>query len=208
MRLTNMLHTVSAKHPQYNDYDQQDAHEFLRHLLDLMELEEKDAIKILQPKGLPDKGDRRKKRANIQPSQADIETQGLQLQDHISPIVSPLPSPAHSLPVTPSLSAQIDPMSRVKLEDVDLSVVTGKVLTEEPSRNPDEAEVKVLDEGIGDYSVEKSVETLVENTVNEKLTPFVDVLFGGLLASVVVCEKCKAVSLAYSSYYLAYCSKD
>ncbi|KIR28884.1 hypothetical protein I309_02379 [Cryptococcus deuterogattii LA55] len=192
MRLTNMLHTVSAKHPQYNDYDQQDAHEFLRHLLDLMELEEKDAIKILQPKGLPDKGDRTKKRANIQPSQADIETQGLQLQDHISPIVSPLPSPAHSLPVTPSLSAQIDPMSRVKLEDVDLSVVTGKVLTEEPSRNPDEAEVKVLDEGIGDHSVEKSVETLVENTVNEKLTPFVDVLFGGLLASVVVCEKCKA----------------
>ena len=29
---------------------------------------------------------------------------------------------------------------------------------------------------------------------NEKLVPFVDVLFGGSLASVVVCEKCKSVS--------------
>lgn len=200
MRLTNMLRTVSAKHPQYNDFDQQDAHEFLRHLLDLMELEEKDAIKILQPKDLPEKKGRRKKRAAIQPSQADVETQGLQLHDHISPMVSPLPSPAHSLPATPGLSARIDPMSRLKPDDVDLGVVTGKVLTEEPSANPAEAEVKITDEESGDHSVEKSVETLVENTVNEKLTPFVDVLFGGLLASVVICEKCKALSHTYEGF--------
>lgn len=90
-------------------------------------------------------------------------------------------------------------MSRLKPDDVDLGVVTGKVLTEEPSANPAEVEVKITDEESGDHSVEKSVETLVENTVNEKLTPFVDVLFGGLLASVVICEKCKAVSLVTHS---------
>ncbi|KLT43666.1 hypothetical protein CC85DRAFT_226517, partial [Cutaneotrichosporon oleaginosum] len=33
-----------------------------------------------------------------------------------------------------------------------------------------------------------------------ELIPFVDVLFGGLLASIVVCETCKSVSHTYEGF--------
>lgn len=38
----DLLYTIATKYDQYNDFQQQDAHEFLRHLLDAMRMEEID----------------------------------------------------------------------------------------------------------------------------------------------------------------------
>ena len=42
MSLRTSLRELARKYDQYDDYRQQDAHELLRHLLDSMEMEEKD----------------------------------------------------------------------------------------------------------------------------------------------------------------------
>ena len=39
----DLLQTIGTKFDQYLDFRQQDAHEFLRHLLDAMRMEELDA---------------------------------------------------------------------------------------------------------------------------------------------------------------------
>ena len=116
MRLQHLLREMARKYDQYDDYMQQDAHELLRHLLDSMEMEEKDIIKRVQPTppGRP---------------KGIISTN----------------SPAPSAPGSPTRS------------------------TFEPND--------------------------IEIPEHKRLVPFVDVLFGGLLASVVVCEHCKSVSV-------------
>lgn len=45
MSLRELLRELAKKYDQYQEFDQQDAHELLRHLLDSMEMEEKDVIK-------------------------------------------------------------------------------------------------------------------------------------------------------------------
>lgn len=45
MSLRELLKELAKKYDQYQEFDQQDAHELLRHLLDSMEMEEKDVIK-------------------------------------------------------------------------------------------------------------------------------------------------------------------
>lgn len=121
MTLRDLLLELSRKYDQYDGYQQQDAHELLRHLLDSMEMEERDVIKRVQPAALiPPKRRRSKKSA-------------------FSPMHSPSPSRA-------------------------------------PSPEPEIPE-------------------------KERMVPFVDVLFGGNLASVVVCEHCKSVSHTYEGFF-------
>ncbi|PCH44896.1 cysteine proteinase [Wolfiporia cocos MD-104 SS10] len=104
-----LLFTMGRKYDQYLDFRQQDAHEFLRHMLDAMRMEELDVIKQRQP---PPSDPRRRSRKK------------------------PAPPP-------PSAPAPGD---------------------------------------------------------EEKLQSFVDMLFGGQLASILVCEKCKKVSLTYEEF--------
>lgn len=56
-----MLKAMAAKYSQYNDYGQQDSHEFLRQLFDAMRMEELDVIYASQP-GLKERGTRRIKK--------------------------------------------------------------------------------------------------------------------------------------------------
>jgi ubiquitin carboxyl-terminal hydrolase 16/45 len=149
MRLHHLLREMAKKYDQYDEYMQQDAHELLRHLLDSMEMEEKDIIKRVQPQPPLGKNKRRRKLP----------------KDGISPMASPLPSPAPSAPSSPTRKATILPTPR----DLDGHLGLG-----EPHSQA--VEIKEIPE-------------------NEMLIPFVDVLFGGLLASVVVCENCKSVSI-------------
>jgi ubiquitin carboxyl-terminal hydrolase 16/45 len=138
MRLNHLLREMARKYDQYDDYMQQDAHELLRHLLDSMEMEEKDIIKRVQPLPLPGSG-------KAKPKSKDG--------------ISPLPSPAPSAPASPTkvtFAGEFPP----------------------PGGNAAQAEI-----------------TPREVPEDERLVPFVDVLFGGLLASVVVCEHCKSVRL-------------
>lgn len=53
--LRTLLRELARKYDQYDDFRQQDSHELLRHLLDSMEMEEKDVIKRVQPAALDQK---------------------------------------------------------------------------------------------------------------------------------------------------------
>ncbi|CAL1708911.1 unnamed protein product [Somion occarium] len=110
-----ILTTIGTKYDQYLDFQQQDAHEFLRHLLDAMRMEEVDR----QPPP-PPKSKRRRKRKDPQSSSSN-------------------------------------------------TAVASFPTTSEPS-------------------------------AEDKLQSFVDMLFGGRLASILVCEKCKKVSLTYEDF--------
>lgn len=142
MSLRSLLRELARKYDQYDDYGQQDAHELLRHLLDSMEMEEKDVIKKVQPQApAPPK----KRRGSKRPSNAGV-----------SPMVSPAPSPAPSAPSSPTRS-------------------TSNV---EHTFPPPPQEYEEVPE-------------------DKCLVPFVNVLFGGSLASVVVCENCKSVRVLF-----------
>ncbi|KAI0360395.1 cysteine proteinase [Trametes cingulata] len=137
-----ILTTIGRKYDQYLDFRQQDAHEFLRHMLDAMRMEELDIIKKRQPP--PPK--QKRKRHN---------------RESRAPLPSPLPSPAVSLPDSPSQSSQRSLPSTQLQQD-----------PAPPQEQPDD----------------------------EKLESFVDMLFGGQLASILVCEKCKKVSVTYEDF--------
>ncbi|RPD56915.1 cysteine proteinase [Lentinus tigrinus ALCF2SS1-7] len=134
-----ILTTIGRKYDQYLDFRQQDAHEFLRHMLDAMRMEELDIIKKRQPP--PPKTKRKRSHRVAGPA----------------PATPPLPSPSLHPPDTPSLP----PSS--------------------PRPNHDS--------------------TLAPEVKDEdKLESFVDMLFGGQLASILVCEKCKKVSVTYEDF--------
>ena len=152
MRCNHLLHEMAKKYDQYDDYEQQDAHELLRHLLDSMEMEEKDVIKIVQPQPPPQPRKKRRSR-----------------QDGISPLPSPLPSRSTS-PAPPPIAA--------------------------PEPSPDHLAVPVSPASYPNHLEQPGMPAVPkEIPEDQKLIPFVDVLFGGSLASVIVCEYCKAVSL-------------
>ncbi|OCB90513.1 cysteine proteinase [Sanghuangporus baumii] len=111
-----LLQAIGAKFDQYLDFRQQDAHEFLRHLLDAMRMEELDVIKKRQP---PPPKAKRKSKSRTKPG---------------------------------------DPPS--------------------PSKEPQVPEIPEED----------------------RLTSFVDMVFGGRLASILVCSKCQKISCTYEDF--------
>lgn len=158
MTLRLLLKEMAKKYDQYDDYAQQDSHELLRHLLDSMEMEEKDAIKRLQP--MPPLGaKRRRSRMGGEPK-------------YISPLQSPLPSPGVSSPPSPIKKRSLVSMANP--------------LGVQNSRSSSMSSTSQLN-GAGGIE-------LPEIPESARMVPFADVLFGGSLASVVVCENCKSVS--------------
>ncbi len=158
MTLRNLLQEMAKKYDQYDDYMQQDAHELLRHLLDSMEMEEKDVIKRLQP--IPPPGRTRRK--------SWIHGDGK--------LINPLPSPnsSHSASISSS-PVQHRSMDSVP-DDVNGHLSRTSSLS---SASQTSGAIEMGPKPIPD---------------SERLVPFVDVLFGGALASVVVCENCRSVS--------------
>ena len=144
MRVHLLLREMAKKYDQYDDYMQQDAHELLRHLLDSMEMEEKDVIKIVQPPP---------------PPQPKRKYRGRGINDAISPLPSPMASRSAS-PVRP-----LPGSSKAALESP---------VSLEPAVNGNAVAAQIPEE--------------------KRLLPFVDALFNGSLASVIVCENCRAVS--------------
>lgn len=118
-----LLHTLGKKYDQYLDFAQQDAHEFLRILLDAMRMEELDIIKKRQPQPPPPPRARRK-----------------------TTIIPPVPSTSTS--PNPQISVGVPP----------------------------------------------------ELPEDQRLVSFVDLIFGGRLTSILVCQKCKNVSQTYEDF--------
>ncbi|KAI0634780.1 hypothetical protein C8Q77DRAFT_1156171 [Trametes polyzona] len=142
-----ILTTIGRKYDQYLDFRQQDAHEFLRHMLDAMRMEELDIIKKRQPPPPKHKRTRHNKDAN---------------RSLPSPV---LPSPAPPIASSSSQSSQTDGQSSHSGHDAPPPPL--------PASDP---------------------------PAEEKLESFVDMLFGGQLASILVCEKCKKVSVTYEDF--------
>ncbi|TEB31837.1 peptidase C19, ubiquitin carboxyl-terminal hydrolase 2 [Coprinellus micaceus] len=120
----SLLGTLGKKYDQYLDFAQQDAHEFLRILLDAMRMEEFDIIKVRQPPPPPKPKVRR--RTTVVP--------------HI------------------------------------------------PSNSPNP---------LLNIDVARQRENISEE---EKLVSFADLIFGGKLTSILVCQKCKNVSQTYEDF--------
>ncbi|KAG2082322.1 peptidase C19, ubiquitin carboxyl-terminal hydrolase 2 [Suillus cothurnatus] len=127
-----LLASVGQKYDQYLDFRQQDAHEFLRHLLDAMQMEEVDIIKKRQP------SIKRKKRKRSS------------AKAHVSP--------------------NTDTHDRLHIGQSPLGQIASA-----PDHDPSPPE-------------------------EERLAPFVDMLFGGKLASILVCQACKHVSHTYEDF--------
>lgn len=125
-----LLTALGQKYDQYLDFRQQDAHEFLRQLLDAMRMEEVDIIK------------RKSRTQSTQnprpPSQCNVECAASDLPDRLS-----------------SVHSRANNTSQ----------------TDEPPQQ-----------------------------VNDKPISFVDMLFGGKLASILVCQTCKHVSHTYEDF--------
>ncbi|TBU29366.1 cysteine proteinase [Dichomitus squalens] len=145
-----ILTTIGRKYDQYLDFRQQDAHEFLRHMLDAMRMEELDVIKKRQPP--PSSTKRKRARGGSEPTSTPPS----------------LPSPALS---------QSDPPAQAHIPGIPSTP------PQLPQQTPD------LDRPLPP----------VPNG-GEKLESFVDMLFGGQLASILVCEKCKKVSVTYEDF--------
>ncbi|KAF9041248.1 hypothetical protein BJ165DRAFT_1487950 [Panaeolus papilionaceus] len=125
----NVLSTLGQKYDQYLDFAQQDAHEFLRILLDAMRMEEQDVIKKRQPPLPP--APKKRRRTTITPGMASNSTQA-----------------------GPSSGGHSD--------------------------NPADPS--------SDISAEPS------------LLSFADLIFGGQLTSILVCQKCKHISQTYEDF--------
>ncbi|GBE89124.1 hypothetical protein SCP_1501270 [Sparassis crispa] len=134
-----ILTGIGRKYDQYLDFRQQDAHEFLRHMLDAMRMEELDIIKKRQPPPTKDKATRSHKKRHVRSLPSATKVVLPEQTSHSDPsIASPIASPAAA-----SVSAPAE---------------------------------------------------------EDKLTSFVDLIFGGRLASILVCEKCKKISVTYEDF--------
>ncbi|KAJ3559986.1 hypothetical protein NP233_g11128 [Leucocoprinus birnbaumii] len=124
----DLLAAVGRKYDQYLDFAQQDAHEFLRILLDAMRMEEQDVIKQRQPP--PPKQPKKRRRSS-------------QLHSSSTPQPSSTQTPSRSDPTHPSSQ----PLSEA-----------------------------------------------------DTLMSFSDMIFGGKLTSILVCQKCKHISQTYEDF--------
>ncbi|PPQ75618.1 hypothetical protein CVT24_010986 [Panaeolus cyanescens] len=125
----HVLSTLGQKYDQYLDFAQQDAHEFLRILLDAMRMEEQDVIKKRQPPAPP--VPKKRRRTTITPGMASTSSSS-----------------------GPSSSGHSD--------------------------NP--------------------ADSTADNAEEPPLLSFADLIFGGQLTSILVCQKCKHISQTYEDF--------
>ncbi|CED83535.1 Ubiquitin-specific protease [Phaffia rhodozyma] len=199
--LKTLLYSVSRKYDQYGDYEQQDAHEFLRHLLDSIRMEECDVIKRL-------------KGASGNPTISNADPR------HISTIstpssISPAPpsseqlsnpsdatnSPVDTIESPPS--ADLFPNIVIRSDPVHPEQEPHQTNTSPAAHRPDYQRSASFDDE--SRPTMKDLESISNEQRNQQehkadMVSFVDLLFGGRLASMVVCESCKSVSHTYEDF--------
>ncbi|KZT28092.1 peptidase C19, ubiquitin carboxyl-terminal hydrolase 2 [Neolentinus lepideus HHB14362 ss-1] len=144
-----LLSAIGRKYDQYLDFRQQDAHEFLSHLLDAIRMEELDVIKQRQPPPTKKKRRRSSKQPAASSSTGDTaSSRAPQFRTSLSPVLEG----SNSGYAPPEVMGDTQPPTS-------------------PSLSPEET-----------------------------LATFSDMLFGGQLASILVCEKCKHISCTYEDF--------
>ncbi|KDR72622.1 hypothetical protein GALMADRAFT_252776 [Galerina marginata CBS 339.88] len=158
----SLLGALGQKYDQYLDFAQQDAHEFLRILLDAMRMEEQDIIKKRQPPLPPHHKKRR--RTTITP--ANVRHPQPPTSDQSAATPSATSTPAH----TPQPNGHAD----IRNVNEKANETTDAASASEPAPLSEHDEPPLLS--------------------------FVDMIFGGQLTSILVCQKCKHVSQTYEDF--------
>ncbi|EPQ29489.1 uncharacterized protein PFL1_02708 [Pseudozyma flocculosa PF-1] len=168
-----LLTLLGAKYDQYLEYGQQDGHELMRHLLDACRMEEMDLIKKMQPP----KDKKTKKRA--QPSQ----------QKHAQSAAQEVGDARVDTEVAGAMDLQMGDVDRGEAIAAPMSV-----------NEADQAAVVVVDEARSEEAGDAAAAAAAV-VAEETLLPFLDMLFCGKLASMIVCESCKKVSHTYEDFF-------
>ncbi|KAE8212335.1 hypothetical protein CF327_g4017 [Tilletia walkeri] len=210
-----LLNALARKFDQYGDFAQQDAHELLRHLLDACRMEEVDLIKKLKAER------ERAKAAGEEAPPLPTQAQSQQLprteadstnQESGKPrrsprLIKPSPIPAHirtegsgsdasdtdivhagglqplcgSGELTPMPNPRTATGNHVQTFFPDSESATGGGIDTRP-------------QGLGDRQKTKKADDI-------EFKPLIDVVFGGQLASIIVCESCRNVRHTYEDFY-------
>ncbi|KAI5478170.1 ubiquitin carboxyl-terminal hydrolase 16/45, partial [Pseudohyphozyma bogoriensis] len=193
-----LLRELSRKHEEYAQATQQDSHELLRHLIDGIYMEEVDLIKkvVKMPQGtlLP----KRRKRSSTVRQELNRPVEG---------------SAAVPLTENGTIQEEPEPLSPADEEAaVEEEESTEGVDADEEDEELEEAEDSDSDESTSSSESDTSddersedderkiAQEKKEKKAKKKLRPFIDSVFGGKLASVVICDECKNVSLTREDF--------
>ncbi|KAF8639111.1 hypothetical protein AX17_001726 [Amanita inopinata Kibby_2008] len=195
-----LLAVLGKKYQQYLDFAQQDAHEFLRILLDAMRMEELDVIKKRQPPPPPpppNHGRSKRKRAVTSHKRK-------QRPAPLSPSSnSPIPGNDPPSPISPSPQIEIhdsespySPFYHSLTEATSSShhppSIPRLITTDSPQHSPSLSPSPIP--SLSSSSSLQSPSTL-------RLLPLTDMVFCGQLTSILVCQKCKHVSQTFEDFY-------
>lgn len=179
-----LLKLLARKFEQFGHYEQQDAHELLRLLLDAMRMEEMDFIKKVRPR---------------EPRGAQRQVSGQSLRSDSSSIGSLSGTEPSEDGTDDILSAAASDRasSRSSLShaqgDVTPMATNSQHLTPE---GDDTIRDQRATQTMGSDPAAESSDDLVW----EDMLSLIDVLWGGQLASMVVCEGCRHVSHTYEDF--------
>ncbi|KAM0746913.1 cysteine proteinase [Meredithblackwellia eburnea MCA 4105] len=191
-----LLRELSRKYEDYAQATQQDAHEVLRHLIDSVMMEEVDLIKKILQQPPKHRGSLTKRRGTIRPAGA-----------HPPPPERPEPPTSsgemHVLTEEPEDAADDDDDEEGVADDEEEDEEEGEG---GESEGGDRSEVESESSSSNsDTSDEENEEKRQKREFEKKrrrthMRPFIDQVFGGKLASVVICEECKNVSLTREDF--------
>ncbi|KAK9900033.1 cysteine proteinase [Cystobasidium minutum MCA 4210] len=144
-----LMRELNRKNEDWNEWDQMDAHELLRFLLDGISMEEMDLIKKKQPQNANKEKAKKKKRKGPRPVAEQLRRKAAM-------------AAGEALSSSDSSSSSEEDLSSSEAESLLAEDPTYRL----PPRDPPPP----------------------------RYTPFIDTIFGGKLASVIVCEECRGVS--------------
>ncbi|PWN23106.1 peptidase C19, ubiquitin carboxyl-terminal hydrolase 2 [Microstroma glucosiphilum] len=180
-----LLKLLARKFDQFGHYEQQDAHELLRLLLDAMRMEEMDFIKKIRPRG---------------PREAQRQISGHSLRSDSSSMES-LSATEPSDDGTDGLQSEATsgPSSSRSSQFHDQGDVT-PMASNSQHHLISEGDMTIRELPNSETSDSTSAGESSDDLVWEDMMSLVDVLWGGQLASMVVCEGCRHVSHTYEDF--------
>ncbi|GAA5869087.1 hypothetical protein JCM1840_000464 [Sporobolomyces johnsonii] len=166
----SLLRQLSLKHDEYAEATQQDSHELLRHLIDGVMMEEQDLIKKM-------KSTAAKKR---HPSMHDRNANGRAQPQ----------------------SEDASPMETVKEEGAVGAIVDESAVADDEDDGNESDESSASSSSSSSSSTEEEEVSEAEGTGEGKgkMRPFVGSIFEGKLASFIICDECKNVSLTKEDF--------
>ncbi|GAA5959948.1 hypothetical protein JCM21900_001436 [Sporobolomyces salmonicolor] len=169
----SLLRQLSLKHDEYAEATQQDSHELLRHLIDGVMMEEQDLIKKMKST-MP-----KKRHPSMHGRNATIRANASQAQSENA-------SPMETVKPEVAFSAIVDESAEADDEDRGNESDASSASSSSSSSSSTDEDGESEDEGAGERK--------------GKMRPFVGSIFEGKLASFIICDECKNVSLTKEDF--------